>query len=109
MDRSSSSTVRLATRFSEAISLDWSGYKSHQEAVSPSLVTTKRHGQVNVLDLDMRLQRKMSRTGATFRVQPYCKPGNWQCLRLHTLHLLPWTPYLPRMGAGGASQASDSQ
>ena len=62
----------------EGISLDWSGYKSHQEAVNPSLVTAKRHGQVNFLDLDMSLQRVMARTGATIRVlfRPYRKPGN---------------------------------
>ena len=24
----------------------------------------------------------------------YCDGIAWQCLRLHTLHLLPWTPYL---------------
>jgi hypothetical protein len=61
----------------EGISLDWSGYKSHQEAVNPSLVTAKRHGQVNFLDLDMSLQRVMARTGATIRVLflPYRKPG----------------------------------
>ena len=84
MDWPSSSTVRqcdlrraLATA-DEGISLDWSGYKSHQEAVNPSLVTAKRHGQVNFLDLDMSLQRVMARTGATIRVlfRPYRKPGN---------------------------------
>jgi len=38
----------------------------------------KRHGQVNYLDLDMSLQRVVSRTGATIRVlfRPYRKPGN---------------------------------
>ena len=40
----------------EAISLDWSSFKSHQEAVNPFLVTAKRHCQVNYLDLDMSLQ-----------------------------------------------------
>lgn len=62
----------------EAISLDWSGYGSHQEAVNPSLVMAKRHGQVNYLDLDMSLQCVRSRTGATIRVlfRPYRKPGN---------------------------------
>ena len=65
----------------EAISLDWSGYKSNQEAVDPSVVMAKRHGQVNYLDLDnvdMSLQCVRSRTGATIRVlfRPYRKPGN---------------------------------
>jgi len=62
----------------EAISLDWSGYGSHQDAVNPSLVTAKRHEQVNYLDLDMSLQRVRTRTGATIRVlfRPFRKPGN---------------------------------
>ena len=62
----------------EAISLDWSGYGSHQDAVNPSLVTAKRHEQVNYLDLDMSLQRVRTRTGATIRVlsRPYSKQDN---------------------------------
>ena len=35
------------------ISQDWSDYMSHQAAFNPSLVTAKRHGQANYLDLDM--------------------------------------------------------
>ena len=63
----------------EAISLDWSGYGSHQDAMNPSLVTAKRHEQVNYLDLDMSLQRVRTRIGATVRVplfRPYSKQGN---------------------------------
>jgi len=62
----------------EAISLNWSGYGSHQDAVNPSLVTAKRHERVNYLDLDMSLQRVRTRTGATIRVlfRPFRKPGN---------------------------------
>ena len=49
MDWPSSGTVRRALATAEdGISLDWSGYKSHQEAVNPSLVTAKGHGQVKV-------------------------------------------------------------
>ena len=57
----------------EAISLDWSWYGSHQDAVNPSLVTAKRHEQVNYLDQDMSLQWVRTRTGATIRVlsRPY--------------------------------------
>ena len=62
----------------EAISLDWSGYKSQQDAVNPSLVEAKHHEQVNYLDLGMSLQRVRTREGATIRVlfRPYRKPGN---------------------------------
>jgi hypothetical protein len=61
-----------------AISLDWSGYGSQQDAANPEMVTAKRHAQVNFLDLDMTLQR-VTRTGTTAgRVlfRPYRKPGN---------------------------------
>ena len=47
--------------------------------MNPSLVTAKRHGQVNFLDLHMSLQRSvMARTGATITVLflPYRKQGN---------------------------------
>ncbi len=62
----------------EAISFDWSGYGTQQDAVNPLLVTARRHEQVNFLDLDMSLQRKVGRTGTTIRVifRPYHKPGN---------------------------------
>ena len=62
----------------EAIGLDWSGYESHQAAVTPAGVTAERHEQVNYLDLDMSLQRVRDRRGATIRVlfRPYRKPGN---------------------------------
>ncbi len=51
----------------EAISLDWSGYGSQQDAANPEMVTAKCHEQVSFLDLDMTLQR-VTRTGATVRV-----------------------------------------
>ena len=62
----------------EAISLDWSGYGSQQDAAKPEVVTVKRHEQVNFLDLDMTLQRVRTRIGTTVRVlfRPYRKPGN---------------------------------
>lgn len=62
----------------EAISLDWSGYKSHQDAVNPCTVVAERHEQVNFLDLDMSLQRKVGIMGATIQIifRPYHKPGN---------------------------------
>ena len=62
----------------EAIGLDWSGYGSQKDAVDPSLVTAKRHEQVNYLDLDMSLQLVRTWGGATIRVlfRPYHKPGN---------------------------------
>jgi hypothetical protein len=62
----------------EAISLDWSGYVSQQDSVTPSTVATKRHDQVVFLDLDMSLQSVRARTGTTLQVQfrPYHKPGN---------------------------------
>ena len=46
--------------------------------MNPSMVTAKRHGQVNYLDLDMSLQLVRAREGATIRVlfRPYRKPGN---------------------------------
>ena len=46
--------------------------------MNPSVVTAKRHEQVNYLDLDMSLQLVLTRGGATIRVlfQPYHKPGN---------------------------------
>ena len=62
----------------EAISFDWSGYGSQMDAANPEMVTVKRHDQVNFLDLDMTLQQKRTRMGATSRVtfRPYRKPGN---------------------------------
>jgi hypothetical protein len=62
----------------EAISFDWSGYGPQQDAANPEIVTTKCHAQVNFLDLDMTLQRVMTRNGTTVRVlfRPYRKPGN---------------------------------
>jgi hypothetical protein len=60
----------------------WSGYGSQLDAANPEMVAVKRHDQVNVLDLDMTLQRKRTRMGTTvtFRVtfRPYSKPGNSQ-------------------------------
>ena len=38
----------LARTADEAISLDWSGYKSHQDAVNPCTVVAERHKQVNI-------------------------------------------------------------
>ena len=55
----------------EAIGLDWSGYESQEDSVDPSLVTAKRHEQVNYLDLDMSLQLVRTRGGATRRVLSY--------------------------------------
>ena len=62
----------------EAISLDWSGYKSHQDAVNSCTVVAERHEQVNFLDLDMSLQRKVGIMGAMIQIifRPYHKPGN---------------------------------
>ena len=62
----------------EAISLDWSGYESRTDAVDPTVVTAKRHAQVNYLDLDMALHRVMRTRIDTIRVlfRPYRKPGN---------------------------------
>ena len=64
----------------EAISLDWSGYETQEDAVNPVMVEAKRHTQVNFLDLAMSVERgpaatRMNTTiGVTFR--PYRKPGN---------------------------------
>jgi hypothetical protein len=74
----------------EAISLDWSGYGSQQDAANPEMVTAKRHEQVNFLDLDMTLQR-VTRTGGTSagRVlfRPYRKPGNaYACIPFTSFH-----------------------
>ena len=62
----------------EAISLDWSGYESQQDAANPEVVTVKCHEQVAFLDLDMTLQRRRTRIDTTVRVlfRPYRKPGN---------------------------------
>ena len=48
----------------EAISLDWSGYKSQHETVNPFMVAAERHGQVN---------REQSRPGhAMMSLQRQC-------------------------------------
>ena len=62
----------------EAISLDWDGYGSQQEAFDPSVVKAKRNERVNFLNLDMSLRCVEGRTGTTIRVMlsPFHKPGN---------------------------------
>jgi hypothetical protein len=55
----------------EAIGFGWSGYGSqldtaNPEMVAPETVAIKRHDQVNVLDLDMTLQREWTRMGTSF-------------------------------------------
>lgn len=62
----------------KGISLDWSGYESQQEAVTPSIVIAKRHDTVNFLDLDISLQMEDGQAGTSIRVllRPYHKPGN---------------------------------
>ena len=47
----------------EGICFDWSGYKDQQDAVNPSLVAILQHDQVNFLDLDILLTRKVTQTG----------------------------------------------
>ena len=56
------------------ISLEWAGFASQQEAVTPELVTAERHARVNFMDLDLALKRERRRTLVSFR--PYRKPGN---------------------------------
>ena len=56
------------------ISLEWAGYNSQQEAVTPECVTAERHARVNFMDLDLALKRERTRTLVSFR--PYRKPGN---------------------------------
>ena len=56
------------------ISLEWAGYTSQQEAVTPECVTAERHARVNFMDLDLALERERTRTLVSFR--PYRKPGN---------------------------------
>ena len=62
----------------EGIGFDWSGYKDQQDAVDPSLVAIQQHDQVNFLDLDIALSRKVTKTGNKVKVilRPYRKPGN---------------------------------
>jgi len=62
----------------KGISLDWSGYESQQEAVTPSIVIAKHHDTVNFLDLDISLQMEDGQAGTSIRVllRPYHKPGN---------------------------------
>ena len=62
----------------EGIGFDWSGYKDQQDAVDPSLVAIQQHNQLNFLDLDISLSRKVTKTGNKIKdvLRPYCKPGN---------------------------------
>ena len=64
----------------EAISLDWSNYKSQQAAVNPCLVTAKRYGLVNYSDLDMSLQHviglELLSECYSYVDLPCCKSGN---------------------------------
>ena len=75
----------------EAISLEWSGYESYQDAVNPSLVAAKRHEQVNYLDLDMSLQRV--RIGEALLSERYSGPTASRAT------LMPTFPSPPSMDA----------
>ena len=50
---------RALAEADERISFDWSGYGNQQEAANPIIVKARRHDQVNVLDLDLTLERKV--------------------------------------------------
>ena len=85
----------LTTNDADAISLNWSSCKSHQEAVNPSLVTAKRHmvrSTIQGLDLDMSLQpRVRSRTGAIRVLFPpdldYSRMRAIACCPFHKLRI----------------------
>lgn len=69
---------RALAEADEGIGFDWSGYRNQQEAANPSLVKARLHDQVNFLDLDLTLQREVTRQGALIKVmfRPYRKQGN---------------------------------
>ena len=69
----------LATADSN-ISLDWTSYKSQEQAMDPIAVEAHEHERAVFLDLDMRVKftSVSQRFGTTFKVifRPYRKPGN---------------------------------
>ena len=69
----------LATADSN-ISLDWTSYKSQEQAMDPIAVEAHEHERAVFLDLDMQVKftSVSQRFGTTFKVifRPYRKPGN---------------------------------
>jgi hypothetical protein len=69
----------LATADSN-ISLDWTGYKSQEQAMDPIVAEAFEHERAIFLDLDMYLKCTLvsARFGSTYKVifRPYRKPGN---------------------------------
>jgi len=63
------------------ISLSWNGYSSAEDAVNPQVVGSRKHDQVDFLDLDMRVEHcfsneKMAMDTSKIVFRPYRKPGN---------------------------------
>ena len=83
----------------EGIGFDWSGYKDQQDAVDPSLVAIQQHDQVNFLDLDISLSRKVTKTGNKVKniLRPYRKPGNSYAYILFTSSLITRLAFAPRI------------